>query len=99
MTRIVEDVAIKGSDRTGYTVSYYEWIEGEGRDCGLHRESHCGTLDEAYRMVDAIAPGEARAYRWARENQGYAGDFSSWLRLSARERRSYEDGAAGLPTA
>jgi hypothetical protein len=36
-TTKIEDVKIEGNDRTGYTVSYYEWTEGKGRDCGLNR--------------------------------------------------------------
>ncbi len=35
---------------------------------------------------------------WARANPGFAGTFSDWMSMSSDDRKSYEDGAAGIPT-
>ena len=42
---------------------------------------------------------EKKAYTYAVANQGFASTFAEWMALSAKERQSYEDGAAGIPTA
>jgi len=55
MTKIIEDVKISGNDKTGYTVSYYEWVEGQGRDCGLNRTSQpFETRREAKEYADEL---------------------------------------------
>jgi hypothetical protein len=46
-----------------------------------------------------ISSANVKAWKWARDNQGYAGTFAAWLDLSPADRAAYEDGAAGLPTA
>ncbi len=40
-----------------------------------------------------------KAWMWACGNQGFSGTFSDWMSMSPADRRSYEDGAAGIPTA
>ncbi len=42
---------------------------------------------------------EREAYEWAVREQGYVGDFNSWLSLPADERQAYEAGAEGIGTA
>jgi len=55
MSKKIEDVKIEGNDRTGYTVSYYEWTEGQGRDCGLNRDGgKFETLADAKDYVRAL---------------------------------------------
>jgi len=41
-----EDVTVTISGN-GYTVSWYEWTEGQGRDCGLNREQTFGSREDA----------------------------------------------------
>jgi len=41
---------------------------------------------------------ERQAYKWARDNQGFAGTWQDWESLDAETRRQYELGAAGIPT-
>lgn len=55
MTKKIEDVKITGNDKKGYEVTYYEWTEGQGRDCGLNRTGpNFETLREAKEYADAI---------------------------------------------
>ena len=41
---------------------------------------------------------DTEAHRWAVDNQGFEGDYSSWCQLDDEERAEYEAGAAGIPT-
>ena len=55
-TTKIEDIKISGNDKTGYTVSYYEWTEGKGRDCGLNRTGPTfGTRGEAREYARELA--------------------------------------------
>lgn len=50
-----EDIKITGNDRDGYTVTYYEWVQGQGRDCGLNRTGpKFQTRREAREYADAL---------------------------------------------
>ena len=42
---------------------------------------------------------EQEKYEWAVREQGYVGDYASWLALSADDRQAYEYGAEGIGTA
>lgn len=44
-----------GPDGDGeYTVSWYEWVDGQGRDCGLNRESTHLSRTEARELATEL---------------------------------------------
>ena len=81
-------------------VEEVEEYQEEGR--APYRTVRLHVLHLTPAMVSQSAPakeGEAQAFAWAKENQGFAGTFADWSSQSAESRAAYENGAAGIPTA
>lgn len=49
-------------------------------------------------VVCATGLTDEAAWKWARDNQGFDGDFAAWQAQDDEDRAEYEDGAAGIPT-
>lgn len=53
MTTNYESVRIEKDGRF-YAVSWYEWQDGQGRDCGLNRTQTYLTKDEAEQLAASL---------------------------------------------
>ena len=73
-----------------------EWIRHS--DWDSYREAVDQSDMVRGRVVLATGATDEYAWRWARDNQGFEGDFLTWQAQDDEERQEYENGAAGIPT-
>lgn len=71
-------------------------VSGEWTHHSNH-QSYRDAVDQAD-MVRGRVTGDEAAWKWARDNQGFHGDFAAWQSQDNDERSEYEAGAAGIPT-
>lgn len=76
-------------------------LPGDGTDAEIVEavsEAIAAAVELRNQQRDDAIDAERRAWKWARGNQGFSGDFAAWQSLSYRERMEYEAGAAGDQT-
>ena len=76
---------------------------GDGWTNHSEHESYRDAVDQADMVHGRVFCGtglsDEAAWKWARDNQGFTGDYAEWTAQDDDERGEYELGAAGIPTA
>jgi len=83
------------SSRRRAVVRERHTVHGQQAD----RQPGAGFSRDCDYVVDLVSQKEYEAYRWARTEQGFTGTLAEWIDQEESQRASYEDGAAGRPTA
>jgi hypothetical protein len=93
--QIVADMDADTADQLRCELS--QWDGGDSCDWVEVSVDSRGNVDSE--SSPRPAGDERKAFAWAAANQGFSGTLKDWLALPAADRQSYEDGAAGIPTA